>query len=340
MKAIILRNKGDADQLKFEEAAVPEINEHEVLVKLKAASVNHLDIWVRMGQFPIKYPLIPGCEAAGDIAEVGKNVKGLKKNDKVAVLPRIFCGRCEFCKAGQDNLCKFGEILGVTQDGCYAEYVKAPAKNVILIGNLSYEEAASVPVAYGTAYRVIKTLAQLKPKEKVLITAAGSGVGTGAVQIAKHFGAVVIAVAGNDEKLEKARKWGADFTINYGIKKNFEQEVKKFTDGEGVDIVLEQIGGNIFTKSLNCLKKGGRIVVFGSTSGDFAQFNIPAFYRSNYRMLGSSGSTRKEIMEIFKLVKNRKIKPVIDRTFALKEASLAHKYMEERKNFGKIVLKV
>ncbi len=340
MKAIVLHDKAEAGQLKLEEFPLPQIDDNEVLVKLKAASVNHLDVWVRMGQFPTKYPHILGCEGAGEIAEIGKNVKGLKKNDKVVVLPRIFCGKCEYCASGQDNLCKFGETIGVTLNGCYSEYVKAPAKNVILIGKLSYEEAASVPVAYGTAYRILKTLAQIKPKEKVLITAAGSGVGTGAVQIAKHFGATVIAASGNDEKLQKAKRLGADYTINYNQSENFESEAKELTKGEGVDAVIEQIGGDIFNKCLSCLRRGGRIVVFGATAGAVVQFNIASFYRNNLTMIGSSGATRKEVLEVFELVKKGKVKPVIDRTFALEDASLAHKYMEERKNFGKIILKI
>ena len=340
MKAIVLHDKAEASQMKLEEFPLPKIYDNEVLVKLKAASVNHLDVWVRMGQFPTKYPHIMGCEGAGEIADIGKNVKGLKKNDKVVVLPRIFCGKCEYCASGHDNLCKFGETIGVTLDGCYAEYVKAPARNVTLIGKLSYEEAASIPVAYGTAYRIIKTLAQLKPKETILITAAGSGVGTGAVQIAKHFGATVIAASGNDEKLQKAKKLGADFTINYSKNENFESEIKELTKGTEVDVVIEQVGGNIFTKSLGCLRRGGRIVVFGAIAGAVVQFNIPSFYRNNLTMIGSSGATKKEVMEIFELVKKGKVKSVIDRTFALEDASLAHKYMEERKNFGKIILNI
>lgn len=340
MKAIVLHNKGDTSQLKYEEAAMPEINDNEILVKLKAASVNRLDIWVRMGQFPTKYPLILGCEGAGDVAEIGKKVKEFKKNDKVAVLPRIFCGKCEYCKEGKDNLCKFGETVGVTLDGCYAEYVKVPAINAMPIGNLSYDEAASLPVAYGTAYRVVATLAKLKPKETVLITAAGSGVGTGAVQLAKHYGATVIAAAGNDEKLEKARKLGADFAVNYNKDENFEKKINEMTKGNGVDAVIEQVGGNIFTKSLGCLKKGGRIVAFGATSGATVQFNIPLFYRNNLSMLGSSGATRNEVAKVFELAKSRKIRPVIDGRFELKDAALAHEYMEGRENFGKIVLRI
>ena len=341
MKAIVLHNKGDANQLKYEEVETPKIDDDEVLVKVKAASVNHLDVWVRMGQFPVKYPLIPGCEAAGDVVETGKNVKGLRKNDNVVVIPRIFCGKCEYCKSGNDNLCKNGKTLGVTINGCYAEYVKAPQQNLLLMNErIGYEEATSVPVAYGTAYRVLMSLAKIKPKETVLITAAGSGVGTGAVQIAKLSGATVIAAAGSDEKLEKTKNLGADFLVNYYRSQNFDEEVRYLTNGSGVDVVIEQVGGSIFTKSLKCLKKNGRIAVFGATAGSKVEFDIQHFYRNNLSMFGSSGATKKEIMEIFELVKKEKIKPVIDRTFPLKDASQAHKYMEERRNFGKIILEV
>lgn len=340
MKAIVLHNKGDANQLKLEEVETPKINDDEVLVKIKAASINHLDIWVRTGQFPIKYPLIPGCEAAGDIVDLGKNVKGFKKGDRVVIIPRIFCGKCEYCLAGNNNLCKNGKTLGVSDNGCYAEYVKAPQRNLLLMdAKISYEEAASVPVAYGTAYRVVTSLARLEPKETVLITASGSGVGTGAVQIAKLYGANVIAAAGSDEKLEKIKELGADFLVNYYRNQNFDEEVRYITKGNGVDVVIEQIGGNIFTKSLKCLKKNGRIVVFGATAGNKVEFDIQYFYRNNFSMHGSSGATRKEITEIFELVKSGKIKPIIDRVFPLKDAGLGHKYMEERKNFGKIILK-
>lgn len=339
MKAIVLRNKGSANQLKYEEVEVPKINDNEVLVKIKAASVNHLDIWVREGQFRVKYPLILGCEAAGDIVEIGKNVKGFKKNDKVLVTPKTICSKCEYCLEGNDNLCGNSKVLGLTADGCYAEYAKVPQQNLILIGKLGYEEAASVPVAYGTAYRAVATLAKLKPKETALITAAGSGVGTGAVQIAKLAGAVVIAAAGNGEKLEKIKSIGADFTVDYYRNLNFDEEVKCLTNGNGVDVVIEQVGGAIFAKSMKCIKKNGRIAVFGATAGAKAEFDIQHFYRNNLSMFGSSGATKKEIAEIFELVKKGRIKPVIDKRFPLKDAALAHKYMEERKNFGKIILK-
>lgn len=340
MKAIILRNKGNANQLKYEEVEAPKINGDEALVKVKAASINHLDIWVRLGNVPASLPIIPGCEGAGDVVEVGKNVRDFKKGDKVVAIPRISCGECEYCLQGNDNLCRNGEIFGVTRNGFYAEYAKVPAKNLILIGKQGYGEAASVPVAYGTAYRAVATLAKLKPKETALITAAGSGVGTGAVQIARLAGAVVIAVAGNDEKLEKIKNLGADFAVNYHSNEDFDKEVLNLTKGIGVDAVIEQAGGAILAKCLNCLKKNGRIVVFGATAGAKAEFDIQHFYRNNLSMFGSSGATKKEIMEIFELVQKGKIKPIIDTAFPLKDAALAHKHMEERKNFGKIILKV
>jgi len=340
MKAIVLHNKGNADQLKFEEVETPKINDDKVLVKLKAASVNHLDVWVRMGHFPVSYPVILGCEGAGDIAEVGKNVQDFKKGDKVVVLPSITCGQCEYCLTGNDNLCKNAKRLGMTVNGCYSEYVKVPQQNLLLMNDkISYEEAASVPVTFGTAWRVLMSLAKIKPGETVLIQAAGSGVGTAAIQIAKLAGVKVIASAGSDEKLDRAKELGADLLVNYYRNQNFDEEVKYLTNGNSVDAVIEQIGGNILPRALNCLKKGGRLVTLGTTAGNKIEIDVQHFYRNNLTMLGTSGITQKEIRDVFELVKNGKLKPVIDRTFSLKDASLAHKYMEERKNFGKIILK-
>ena len=340
MKAIVLHNKGDANQLKYEEVETPKINDDEVLVKLKAASVNHLDIWVREGNIQPKYPIILGCEGAGDVAEIGKNVHGFNKGDKVVVMPSIPCRQCEFCLAGNDNLCKNVKRIGITVNGCYAEYIKIPPQSLLLMNDkINYEEAASVPITFGTAYRVLISLAKIKPGETVLIQAAGSGVGTAAIQIAKLAGAKVIAAAGNDEKLDKAKSLGADLLVNYYRNQNFDEEVKYLTNGNGVDVVVEQVGGNILPKSLNCLKKGGRLVTLGTTAGNKVEMDVQHFYRNNLTMMGTSGTTHREVREVFELVKDEKLRPIIDRTFPLKDASLAHKYIEERKNFGKIVLK-
>ena len=340
MKAIVLNEKGNADNLKFQEVETPKINDDEVLVKVRAASVNHLDIWVREGNVPGTCPIILGCEGAGEITELGKNIKNYKKGDRVSVHPRITCGQCEYCFAGNDNLCKNAKRFGIDINGCYAEYVKVPEQSLYLMNeSMSYEEAASVPITFGTAYRVLVNLAKIKPSEIVLIMAAGSGVGTAAIQIAKLCGATVVAAAGNDEKLEKAKSLGADFTVNYYTSRDFEKEVNEITNGEGVDAAIEQIGGVILRKVLNCIKTGGRMVILGSTSGNTVEINIQDFYRRNISMLGTSGTTHNEVKAAFELVKSGKIKPVVDRIFSLKDAGLAHKYMEERKNFGKIMLK-
>ena len=340
MKAIVLHNKGDASQLKFEEVEIPKINDDEVLVRVKAASVNHLDVWVRDGNIPGILPVILGCEGAGDVVDIGKNVKGFKKDDKVVVMPTIPCLSCEYCIRGNDNLCKNMKRVGITVNGCYAEYAKVPAQSLILINDkISYEEAASVPITFGTAYRVLINLAKIKIGETVLIQAAGSGVGTAAIQIAKLAGAKVIAAAGNDEKLDKAKELGADYLVNYYRNQNFDEEVKYLTNGNGVDVVIEQVGGNILPKSFHCLKKGGRLVTLGKTAGNIIEIDVQHFYRNNLAMLGTSGTTHREVRSVFELVKDGKLKPIIDRTFSLKEASLAHQYMEERRNFGKIVLK-
>ena len=339
MKAIVLHSKGDANQLKYEEVETPKINDDEVLVKIKAASVNHLDIWVRMGNVPGNYPMILGCEGAGDVVEAGRNAVGFKKNDKVAVLPTIPCWNCGFCIEGNDNLCRNMKRVGITVNGCYAEYVKVPSQSLLLMNDkISYEEAASVPITFGTAWRCLINLAKIKPGETALVMAAGSGVGTAAVQIAKLAGAKVIAAAGSDEKLDKCKEIGADLLVNYYRNQNFDEEVRYLTNNNGVDVIIEQVGGNILPRALNCIKKGGRLVTLGTTAGNKIEIDVQHFYRNNLAMYGTSGTTHKEIKAVFELVKEGKLKPIIDRTFSLKDASLAHKYMEERKNFGKIIL--
>ncbi|MBI2654734.1 zinc-binding dehydrogenase [Candidatus Woesearchaeota archaeon] len=339
MKAIVLHQYGNADKLKYEEVEVPKINDDEVLIKVKAASVNHLDIWVREGNVPGNLPVILGCEGSGDIVEVGKNVKGFKAGDRVLAMSSIPCRQCRHCIEGNDNLCTNLKRFGITINGFYAEYVKVPPQNLILMGDkISYEEAASVPITFGTAYRVLINLAKIKPHENVLVMAAGSGVGTAAVQVAKLAGAKVIAAAGNDEKLDRAKELGADFLVNYYRNQNFDEEVKYLTNGNGVDVIFEQVGGSILLKSLKCLKRGGRIVVIGTTASNKVEMDMQDFYRNNFTMIGTSGTTHREIRAAFELVKDGKLKPIIDRTFPLKDAKLAHQYMEERRNFGKIIL--
>jgi NADPH:quinone reductase-like Zn-dependent oxidoreductase len=237
MKAILFDRHGGADILKYRNVPRPKIHDDEILVQVKACALNHLDIWTRNGLPGIKIPLphILGCESAGVVREIGKKVKNVKVGEDVLVAPGISCGRCEFCEKNRDSLCPEFNIMGFRCDGGYAEFVKAPAQNAIKIStkNLSYAEWASVPLCFLTAWHMLFTRANLKKGEKVLIHAAGSGVGSAAIQLARWKKAFVITTAGSDEKLKRGKKLGAQEAINY-TQKDVAQEVKRITDGRKI----------------------------------------------------------------------------------------------------------
>ena len=262
MKAVLFYEHGDTDKLVYTDCAEPEIASSEVLVKVKACGLNHLDIWVREGIPGVTIPLphILGCEISGEVTQVGSDVKQVREGQRVLVAPGINCGRCEYCLSANESLCSEFKIMGFQIDGGYAEYVKVPAENIVEISDtLSFEEWAAVPLVFLTAWHMLKTRAGLRAGETVLVHAAGSGIGSAAVQIAKLSGADVIATAGTVEKLRKAGQLGADYGINY-LQDDFVEKVKEFTNGNGVDVVFEHIGPETFEKSLLCLKRGGELL--------------------------------------------------------------------------------
>ena len=346
MKAIRFNDFGTYEVLKLEDIPNPTIGANEVLVELKSAAMNHLDIWVRSGarERNIPLPHIPGSDGAGVIAEVGSAVDYLKVGDKVLISPGISCGNCEMCLGGLDNLCRDYHVLGTREDGTYAEFVKLPAVNVLPIPDgLDFVEAAAVPLVFLTAWHMLIGLAKIKPGETVLIHSAGSGVGSAGIQIAKLFGAYVFTTASSEEKLEKAKKLGADVLINYK-EKDFVEEIKTLTGKKGVDVVFEHTGGNIFEKSIPTLTKGGRLVTCGATSDYAGKIDLRYIYAKHLTLYGSYMGTKREMIEVLKFFKkgvsNIQLKPVVDSVFPLEEAAEAHKRMEQRKNFGKIVLSI
>jgi NADPH:quinone reductase-like Zn-dependent oxidoreductase len=341
MKAVRLHEFGNADVLRYEEAPKPSIGPNDVLLQLKAAALNHLDVWVRSGQRERNIPLphIPGSDGAGIIAEVGKEIKHFKVGDRVLISPGLSCGRCDKCLSGKDNLCREYRVLGVRDDGTYAEYVKLPVENVVPIpAGLDFTEAAAIPLVALTAWHMLVTLAEISPWEVVLVHGAGSGVGSMAIQIAKLFGARVITTAGSDEKLAKARELGADDLINYRTQ-DFVEEIKRLTNKRGVDIVFEHIGGEVFEKSITILAKDGRLVTCGATTEYNCKVDIRYVYTRHQTIYGSWMGGKPELPEVLKYFPSA-LKPVIDSIFPLAQAADAHRKMEERKNFGKIVLKI
>jgi NADPH:quinone reductase-like Zn-dependent oxidoreductase len=342
MKAIVFNEHGGPDVLKYVDAPAPVIAANEVLVRVKACALNHLDLWVRRGLPGIKFqfPHIPGSDIAGEVAEVGNLVSDVKVGERVLLAPGLSCGRCVACAAGADNRCRKYTLFGYLADGGCAEFVKSPAANIIPIpSTMKFEEAAAIPVVFLTAWHMLITRAQVQPGEDVLVLAAGSGVGSVAIQIAKLSGARVIATASTDAKLAKARELGANEVINHS-EKDILEEVKRLTGKRGVDVVIEHVGEATWEKSVLCLAQNGRLVTCGATTGYNGKFDLRYLYSRNLSLLGSFMGSRSELYTVLKLVIDGKLRPIIDRVMPLAECSRAHELLELREQFGKIVLKV
>jgi NADPH:quinone reductase-like Zn-dependent oxidoreductase len=340
MKAVRFHEHGGPEVLKYEDAPDPKIQANEVLVKVKACALNHLDIWLRGGvrRWQLAMPHIVGSDIAGEVAEVGAVVTRVKPGDRVLLSPGISCGQCEACFKGLDSACRSYTLFGVMVDGGYAEYVKSPEMNVIPIpGDLNYDEAAAVPLVYTTAWHMLFTRAGLKPGEDVLVVGAGSGVGMAAIQICKLVGARVIATAGADWKLEKARELGADEVINHSGQ-SIAEEVKRLTNKRGVDVIFEHVGAAVWEDCFESLATYGRLVTCGTTSGPEVKLNLQLLYGRQRTILGSFMGGKGELMDALKLIGQRRLKAVIDSAFPLKDAAEAQKKMESRNFFGKILL--
>jgi NADPH:quinone reductase-like Zn-dependent oxidoreductase len=340
MKAVVFSEHGGPEVLRYTEVPEPKINPTEVLVRVRACALNHLDLWVRQGLPGITIPMphILGSDISGEVAKVGELVTRVKVGQKVLLSPGISCGQCAACSAGQDNRCRRYTIFGYMVDGGCAEYVKSPEANVIPIpGDLSFDEAAAVPLVFLTAWRMLIGRAELQPGEEVLVLGAGSGVGTAAIQIAKVLGARVIATAGSEAKLQKAKELGADEVIHHG-KHNIADEVKRLTDRRGVDVVVEHVGVATWEMSLASLASGGRLVTCGATTGYEARLDLRHLFSRQLSILGSYMGSRADLYAVLKLLGQRKVRAVIDRTLPLAQCARAHELLENREQFGKIVL--
>jgi NADPH:quinone reductase-like Zn-dependent oxidoreductase len=342
MKAIVFEKHGGPEVLRYVEAPDPVIGHNDVLVKVRACALNHLDIWVRLGLPGVVFPLphIPGSDIAGEIAEIGPGVTSVRVGQKVVLAPGVSCGKCAACVAGLDNRCRQFTNLGYMIDGGCAEFVRVPEVNCLPYPeNLSFEEAASVPLVFQTAWHMLIGRAELQPGEDVLVLGAGSGVGTAAIQIAKFFGARVIATAGSDEKLAKAKALGADELINHKTQK-IGAEVRRITAKRGVDVVFEHVGTATWDDSIASLAPCGRLVTCGATTGYDAKIDLRFLFVRQLSLLGSYMGTKSELYTVLKLVAAGRLKPIVDRVFPLAEAAAAHRYLESSEQFGKVVLKV
>jgi len=340
MKAAAITGHGGREVFQVTELPEPTINENEVLVRVKACALNHLDIWIRRGLpgVALAWPHVLGSDISGVIARVGSLVKNVKEGDEVLLSPGLSCMHCEYCLSARDNLCGSYDILGFRADGGYAEFVKAPSVNVIRKPkNLTFEEASAIPLVFLTAWHMLVGRVQLKPGEIMLVHAAGSGVGSAAIQIGKLLGARVFATASNETKLANARALGADETINYE-REDFLEAVKRLTSKRGVDVVFEHTGEATWGKSIRSLVRGGRLVTCGATSGFKGDLDIRYLFSRQIALYGSYMGAKIELVEVMKFFEDGRLKPVVDRVLPLEEAAQAHEALEDRAQFGKVVL--
>jgi NADPH:quinone reductase-like Zn-dependent oxidoreductase len=338
MKAVRIHEFGGPEVLRHEDMPDPKLRMDHVLVRVRACAMNHLDLWIRKGLPGVPLPHILGSDVAGEIVDVGEYVKGLQPGQRVLLAPMIFCNHCEKCGAGLQNQCPTFTVLGNRVDGGNCELIAVPAINVIPIpDSMDFNHAASAPLVFTTAWHMLVGRAGIKIGQTVLVLGANSGVGIAAIQLAKLLGARVIATAGDEHKAEKARTLGADHVIDH-YKQKIAEEVRKITNKEGVDIVVEHVGPATWDESMRSLKPGGTLVTCGATTGPQANVDLRFLFARQLSLLGSYMGTMGELQEVMKQVFNGRLKPVVDKIFPLKEARAAHEYMQSSQMFGKIVL--
>jgi NADPH:quinone reductase-like Zn-dependent oxidoreductase len=341
MKALYYDEPRGYKAIKIGDFPAPEIDDNEVLVRVKAFSLNHLDVWVMSGNYPAKVPLphIFGSDSSGVVEKSGKLVLHIKAGDEVIVHPGLSCGHCEKCMSGHDNECKDFTVLGVVTPGVSAEYVKVPAANIFKKpAGLSFEEAAGIGITYLTSWNSLVLKAKIRQGDTVLIHAAGSGVGTALIQVAKLFNALVITTVGDDWKVKKAKDIGADHVINH-TKEDFLEAVRRITAGAMADIAVDHVGAATFNKSLAAVKKGGHVVTFGTTSGDDVPISLRHVFGRGVTIHGVYTGPKMAVFQYLKLFPNR-LKTVVDSVFEFKDAQKAYEKLLSRQFFGKIVVRV
>ncbi|MCF7797095.1 MAG: zinc-binding dehydrogenase [Lentisphaeria bacterium] len=340
MQALRYHQFGGPEVLKLETLPDPDVSPDSVLVRMKATALNHLDIWVREGipGLPIHLPHVPGSDGAGVVVAVGKNVSQWRVGDEVVIQPGTFCGQCDACKRGQEDLCPEYGILGETSPG-----VMQTLKNYdpVNLGpkptDLTWEESAALPLAYLTAWNMVMNRAELKAGETVLVQGASSGVGMAAIQIAKYIGATVIATARTAEKRRAAGMVGAHHTLDSADPKMY-KEVKSLTRGQGADVVVEHVGQATWQNSLRSLGFAGRLVTCGATTGPVAEVEIRHIFSKRLSILGSTMGSVADFNAVLSLAEKGVLKPWIDRVFPLSEGSAAHEYLVSAHEFGKVVI--
>jgi len=338
MKAVRIHEFGGPEVLKFEDVPEPQLRKDQVLVRVKAVALNHLDLFIRKGLPGVKLPHINGSDVSGDIAQVGEYITDLKVGQRVLLAPMTFCNVCPACTRGEQNFCPQFSVLGYLNDGGNAELIAVPRVNVLPIpDDLTYDEAAAVPLVFLTAWHMLVSRCRVKPTDVVLVLGGGSGVGSAAIQVCKLFNARVIATAGDEAKLEQSRELGADDVINH-YQQKISDEVKKITSKGMCDIVFEHVGKATWTESMKSLKPGGCLVTCGATTGPEANFDIRFLFARQLSFLGSFMGTMGDFHEVMKHIFSGKLKAVVDKSFPLREARAAHERLEKSEQFGKVIL--
>jgi NADPH:quinone reductase-like Zn-dependent oxidoreductase len=344
MKATVFHRPGNPDVLSYEDFETPIISRDKVMVKVKAVALNHLDLFVRAGipGLNLEMPHILGSDISGEIVDLGSDIgDSLQRGQQVLVDPGISCGTCEFCIRGEESLCASYGILGEHRRGGYAEYIAINQANIVPIpksAKIDIVKAAAIPLTLMTAWRLLISKANIRPGDDLLIIGIGGGVALAALQIAKAAGARVIVTSSSDEKLEKSRSLGADLAINHVQTPEYHKEIYRLTQGRGVDVVLDSVGQATWERSLKSLRKGGKLVTCGATSGPVAETNINLVFWKQLEILGSTMGSRNELRTALKLVWDGRIRPIVDHIYPLSQARLAHERLERGEQFGKIVL--
>jgi NADPH:quinone reductase-like Zn-dependent oxidoreductase len=342
MKANLFRQHGGPEVLEYTDFPEPDPKPGEVLVRLRAAALNRMDVMVRNGWpgLKLELPHINGADGAGDVAAPGESVDGFETGQPVVINPNLGCGNCEFCLAGRDNLCINWHLLGETIRGTYAQYVSVPARQLYrLPEGLDYHRAAAAALVFQTAWHSLVVRGNLQPQETVLIVGAGGGVNTASIQIAKYIGAQVVVIGSNADKLEKARAIGADILIDRSKEADWSRSVFLATNKRGVDVVVDNVG-TTFMQSLRALKKGGRLLTVGNSGSPRFEIDNRYIFAKHLTIIGSTMSTLADFKEVMDLIVSGKLKPILDKTYPLQDAAAAQERLWRNENFGKITLEI
>lgn len=343
MRAVVIHQHGGPEVLSYEEVPRPEPGPGEALIRVRATSLNRLDIWARSAP-PVKifpwtepeFPIISGSDCAGEVAAVGPDVSNVQPGDRVVLYPSLFCGACDACRAGEQTQCRDYQIFGEHTPGAMAEYAVAPAGNLLpLPDGFSFTDAAAMPVAYTTAWRMLMTAGELQAGESVLVLGVGGGVGSAALSIARRAGATVYTAASSAARREKAVAHGAMAATN--SRESFSEWVLAQTGGRGVDIVVDPLGAT-WKQSIRSLTRGGRMVVCGATAGNRPDFDIRELYQRHRRILGAPMGSWSDFSSVMRLAFAGEIRPIVDSVFPLIDAAEAHRRVESADSFGKVVL--